>query len=74
MNVRFQQTFFFDIFGCARHSPSKLALCTRLHENSRHGKVRVNSTLLIWLDENVHIHAPFLDISQYLAMPKVVPA
>ena len=25
---------FLDIFGCARHSPSKLALCTRLHENS----------------------------------------
>ena len=33
--------------------------CTRLHENSRHGKVRVNSTLLIWLNEIVSIRVAF---------------
>ena len=33
MNVRFQQTFFFDIFGCARHSPNKFGsalACTKI--------------------------------------------
>ena len=46
-NRRFSLTF-----SAALGNSSKLD-CAHLHENSRHGYVRVNSTLLIWLNENV---------------------
>ena len=44
-------------FSAALGNMSKL-YCTRLHENSRHGRVLKQAwTLLIWLNENVQLHA-----------------
>ena len=42
MNATFLDIFF-EIFGYARHSPSELGLCARLHENWRRlGIIQVN--------------------------------